>query len=166
VNDLQRPAIEVVLLVRVVQRCTDVCDDVERVGERHPVPLGERGLDQPPQIGAVDVLHDEEVRPVHRPDLVDLRDVRVLEGSDQARLVEEQRGGLVIGQLRSSALDDDDLLEALEPELTGEPDLGHAARRQVREQRVLAELLGEKRVERTARIDRAHGNYSIYQTSP
>ena len=98
----------------------------------------------------------KKYEPLTAPDLVDLRDVRVLERGDQARLVEEQRDGLAIGELGPGALDDDDLLEALHAELSREPDLGHAAGRQVTQQRVLAELLGKQRLERTSGIGRAH----------
>ena len=48
------------------------------------------------QIDAVDVLHHEEVAVVDDADVVDLRDVRVLERRDQPRLVEEELGHLVV----------------------------------------------------------------------
>jgi hypothetical protein len=80
----------------------------------------------------------------------------VLERGDQASFVEEQRSGLGVGELRPRALDDDDLLEALHPELTREPDLCHAAGRQMPQERVSPELLGKQRLERTSRVCRAH----------
>src|SRR5262249_20328392 len=113
----------------------------------------------------VDVLHDEEVRAVDESDLVDLRDIGMFERRHQASLVKEPLHGVAIGELWARAFDDDDLLEALHAGLSSQPDLGHSARREVTEQRVLAELLGEDGVHRVTRFDHAHVNYEFYQTS-
>src|SRR5262249_28253768 len=96
------------------------------------------------------------VRTADRAYLIDLRDVGVLECADQARFIEKQPGGLVVSQLGAGALDDDDLLEALQAELARQPDLRHAAGREVTEQRVPAELLREDCIGGIAWIERGH----------
>src|SRR5262249_39077240 len=62
-------------------------------------------------------------------------------------------------------LDHHDLLEALQADLPRQPDLGHAPGRQMPDQRVLAELLRQDRIQHFARFDHAHTNEHVYQTS-
>ena len=63
----------------------------------------------------MDVLHREEVAAALDADVVDLRDVRVVKRRRQTRFVEEHvHEVLVVGVLRKDALDDDQLLEALD----------------------------------------------------
>ena len=89
-------------------------------------------LDDGLEVGAVDVLHDDEVGVVADADVEDLHAVRVREVRGEARLVEEHRDELLLlGEVRQDALDRDLLLEALEARALGAEHLGHAARREL-----------------------------------
>src|SRR5262249_49854793 len=73
-------------------------------------------------------------------DVIDLRDVGMVERGGDPGLVEEHLNELWLArQLGQQALDHDPFFEAFEPAYAGEVDLGHAARRQVFQQLVLAE---------------------------
>ena len=90
-DDAEALAAIVALLVRVVQRRADADADVaprRRAGRVRCLCDG-RAHDLA-QVLAVHVLHREEVAVVDDADVVDLRDVRVLERRGEARLVEEQ----------------------------------------------------------------------------
>jgi hypothetical protein len=81
------------------------------------------------QVGALDVLHREEVGPVEVSVVEDLDEVHVLEAGRDLRLVLEHLDELGVAvELRQDALDDDDLLDAAEHLDLGLVDLGHAAR--------------------------------------
>ena len=71
--------------------------DVERVLEVELV--ARRAMEDPRQVLAVDVLHREEVFAVLEPDVVDLRDVGVVETRDQAGLVEQHPHEPLVGRL-------------------------------------------------------------------
>lgn len=140
VHDPERTSVRGHLLVGVVQAGADPDGDRDRLVERHlsaRVPAGGEHL---LQALAVDVLHREEVAALDRPDVVDLRHVRVLQQRREPRLVEEhvhEIGALrVLGQ---DALQHDELLEALEPGDARQVDLGHAADGQAAEHLVAAE---------------------------
>ena len=90
----------------------------------------------------MDVLHGDEVGAVGLPQLEDLDDVRMGELGGEAGLVEEHLHELVVvGEVREDALDDDELLEALDAMLLGEPDLRHPAGREALEQTILSQAL-------------------------
>ena len=69
-----------------------------------------------------------------------LHDVRVRQAHRELRLVDEHVDELLAaGELRQDALDDEDLLEALDAEALGLEDLGHAALAEALEQSIAAE---------------------------
>jgi hypothetical protein len=88
----------------------------------------------------VDVLHREEVVAFVDADVVDLRDVRVLERGGESRFIEEHRHEArvrhVLGQ---DALDHHELLEALDAGRPCEVQLGHPADCDLPDQVVLAQ---------------------------
>ena len=140
-NDVQRGAVEVALLVRVGKSGAHAEDDAERVLDRE---LGEavrlHGADDGTDVLAVDVLHGDEVRAVDLTDVEDLDDVRVRQRGRDAGLAEQHLDeALVLRHLREDPLDDDQLLEPGDALLKREKELGHSARREFAKERVLAE---------------------------
>ena len=90
-----------------------------------PVHVERAAREELAQVLALDVLHGDEVRPVVDADVVDVRDVRVVEGRGGARLALEPLAvDLVDGQLRGQHLDRDG---AVEPRVPRPVDLPHAA---------------------------------------
>ena len=93
------------------------------------------------KVFAVHVLHRVEVRARELSDVVNLRDVRMLELRGEPRLVEEHRDELrVLREVRQDALDADELLEAAVTVKPREKDLGHATRRELRDELVAAKI--------------------------
>jgi hypothetical protein len=116
-------------LVRVAEALADLDRDEDRLFDRELAPLFFQRLQHRLQVGAVDVLHDDEVRVVADADVEDLDAVRMRQVRRQARLVEEHRDELLLlGQVRQDALDRDLLFEALEPRAFGPEHFGHATR--------------------------------------
>ena len=130
VDDVERRAVEIVLLVRVREARAHAEHDREGVLERElEDALLLHLADDGAQVLAVDVLHRDEVLAVVLTDVEDLDDVRVRERRRDARLVEEhldERAVLV--HRRQDPLDDEELLEAGDALLDREEELGHAAR--------------------------------------
>jgi hypothetical protein len=140
VDDVERPAVGGLLLVRVVEAGGGVDDDVDQVLEREPGPGLVRRADQPPEVLPPDVLHGEEVGPVVLADVVDLDDVRVVERRREAGLAEEHLDqALVVGVLLEHALERDELLEAVDRDRPGDEQLRHPAGAEAVEELVLAE---------------------------
>ena len=127
VHDVQALAFAIGQLVRVGQAFTDPHANQARLfdGEGHVVLAAV--LDDSLEIGAIHVLHDDEVGVVANADVEDLNAVRVGEVSADARLVQEHADELLLlGQVGKNALDGDDLLEALEAGALGAVDLRHS----------------------------------------
>src|SRR6185312_14107449 len=88
------------------------------------------------------VLHREEVVAVLEADVVDLRDVRVVQRRREARFVEEHVDELrVRRELREDALDHGELLEPLDADGAREIELRHPPDRDLANQVVLAQLV-------------------------
>ncbi|MFO0668327.1 MAG: hypothetical protein U0235_01695 [Polyangiaceae bacterium] len=90
VDDLEgRPRL-VLLLVRVVEALGRFADDVRADPGREPRPLGLGRRHEHAEVGALDVLHDEELTLVAAVgELVDLNDVGMVEASRELRLLHE-----------------------------------------------------------------------------
>src|SRR5688572_6181441 len=91
---------------------------------------------------AVEILHRDEVVTIDLADLVRLNDVRMIEASSDARLVDEHRDELgLVGEIRPKTLDDRQLAESrpCRASLYGQKHVGHAAVSELRDQLVLAE---------------------------
>src|SRR6185437_6776611 len=136
VDDLERLAVALEL-VGVGEALADAPGDVDgRLDRDGPGELA-RVVHHRLQIRAVDVLHDDEVRPVTDADVEDADDVGMREVRGEARLVEEHGDELLfLAELRQDALDRDLLSEALDAGALGDEDLRHAAGRQALEDAV------------------------------
>ena len=88
-----------------------------------------RAAHQLPKVGALDVLHAEQLALLAVVlELVDLDDVRVVQARRELRLLDEHRAEAPRRAVRGQdALDDEQLVRALGAALLGEEDLGHAA---------------------------------------
>ncbi len=94
----------------------------------------------------MDVLHRHEVRAVRLIDLVDLRDVLVVQGRGELCLVQEHRDEpLIAGALAKDRLEDDMTLERAETRLSREINLRHTAGRKVSDHLVTADPRGDAR---------------------
>jgi hypothetical protein len=114
-----------------VQAGSGARDHGQCLRQRDALVATGRGLQDAAHVLAVDVLHREEVAAVPLPDVVDLGDVRVLQRRRQPRLVEEHADEVaVLRELRQDALEDHDLLEALDAARTRQVQLGHPATRE------------------------------------
>ena len=77
-----------------------------------------------------------------RAEIEDLHDVGVREADRELGLVDEQIGEpFALRELGQDALDDQDLLEALDAEALGLEDLGHASVAETLEQAIAAKCL-------------------------
>ncbi len=143
VHDVERLAVEAVLLVRVCEPRAAPEHDRERVLEREGRHLLLLHLPHDrAQVLAVDVLHGDEVLSLEHADVVDVGDVRVVQRGRDASLVEEHLDEVgVLRQVGKDALDDDQLLEAGHRALDAEEELGHATEREPADEGVLAEAL-------------------------
>ncbi len=147
VDDVQRHAIRTDLVVRVVQARAQPRDERERGIERQRHALLQRLARDLSEILAVDVLHREEVVAIFDADVVDLRDVGMMQGRGETRLVEEHLDERrVARQLRQDPLDHPELLEALESHRAREVELGHATDRDLANQVILAELVARSQM--------------------
>jgi hypothetical protein len=143
VDDAERHAVAVASLVRVIEAGRRARDDGERELERDPRPLTAALREQRAQVLPVHVLHREVVDAGVLANLEHLRDVLVIERSREPRLVEEHlHRDLVARALGRDQLEDDVSLEATDARSTGDVNPRHAARRERREDLVLAEPCG------------------------
>src|SRR5690606_16887345 len=141
VDDAEALPLSVLELVRVREALADPDADEARDFNRERLPQALSVLDQRLEVGAVHVLHHDEVGVVADPDVEDLNAVRVGEVRGQARLVQEHPHELLLlGEVRENALDRDGLLEAFEPGTLGSEDLRHATGRDLLD--YLVALLG------------------------
>ena len=102
------------------------------------------------QVAALQVLHGDVAIAVHRPEVVDLHDVRVVQQRRQPGLVGEQLPDVRhLRDLLADALDGHRPLEPLVPDRHPPPDLRHAARPDALDQPVASEH--QRRGQRTAR---------------
>ena len=98
-----------------------------------------RALEQRTHGLAVDVLHREEVRVAELSDVVDLRDVRMLELRREPRLVEEHpHERLVVRAMAQDPLQHHVALETSRTRAAREKDLGHPTSRELRQNLVTA----------------------------
>ena len=106
-NDLERRPVEVDELVRVLQGAEDVGQhDQDRLRRQQ----GARTLDDLAQWLAVEILHGEKALAVVNARVQDLDDVRMIETSAHASLVEKQCAELrVVCEMRPYPLHDDEL---------------------------------------------------------
>src|SRR6185503_9612766 len=103
----------------------------------------DRRLEDRARVLAVHVLHRHEVRAVGLIDLVDLRDVLMVECRGELGLVEEHRDEpLVARALAQDRLEHDVALERAEPALPREENLRHATRREVADYLVAPDTSG------------------------
>ena len=115
VHDLERAALEVALVVRVVEAGAHARQDRHHVLERRLriAELGARA-DDLDQVVPAQVLHRDEVLVLDGADVVDLDDVRMVERRGDTRLVEKHAHELrIVGPVAQDLLDDEVLLEAL-----------------------------------------------------
>jgi hypothetical protein len=141
VHDLQGLAVRTPEVVGVVERLAGVGDDARgEHGRTAGSPLDAAPGDRR-EVFAGDELHRDEVGLVGlAAEVVDLDDVRVVEGRAHAGLVQEHLDeGLLLREVAQDLLDDDEAVEAGHAGLAGEPDLRHAAGRQLLDERVPAE---------------------------
>jgi len=132
--------VEVALAVRVVECRGDLRSDEERELGRHRLPHLGSPLEDALEVVAVDELHRDVVGVGDLAEIVDVDDVVVVELRRELRLVDEHRDELfVVRHVRQDLLDRHRFLEAFDALHPGFPDLGHSARRNLLEQRVLAE---------------------------
>ena len=121
-------------LVGVLDALQDLDGVVERAGNVERLLPVEDGL----EALALDVLHDDEERAVDALRGEDPHDVRVVEGREETRLLEQ-----LVGVPRLPVRDlDRDLL--VDPGVAGEEDGAEAAGAEVREDLVLADRLSQQ----------------------
>jgi hypothetical protein len=146
VHDAQGDVVLVAAAVGVVEPLRHLARDVharlEREGEGEPA----RAREERGHVEPVHELHRHEVRArvagagLRDAEVEHLDDVRVREAHGELRLVDEHVDEeRALGELGQDALDDDDLLEALDAEALRLEDLGHAALAEPLEQPVAPE---------------------------
>ena len=129
------------LSVRVVQTRSDLRRNEERILQAEAALLLSGALHGCVQVFAVDVLHGEEVAALVFADVVDLHQVRVMQGRRQARFIQEHADDVrVLRDLRQDALEHDDLLESRQPPGAREIDLRHPTTGQITKHLVLLEF--------------------------
>ncbi len=134
VHDPEWTAIDPAPLVRVVQPGRDAGDDRQHRLQRDLSAQRTRAQHEVAHGLAVHVLHREEVRAAEAADIVDLRDVRVLELDREARLVEEHPYEVDVARsLAQDSLQDDDAIRTGRSRREREEDLGHSALRDLGE---------------------------------
>jgi hypothetical protein len=146
VDDRQRLAELVGLLVRVVEALAELLDDVGGEPVRDAAPLLGAVLQEAQQIHPLDVLHRQEVGVADRAEVEDLDDVGVVEAERDLGLVDEHRDELpALGVGRVDLLDHQRLGQALGDGGAREEHLGHASGADLRDERVFTELLHRQR---------------------
>jgi hypothetical protein len=138
VDDVEGLVLLVAPAMRVVETLRDLGGDVHRHLDRDLHLLATAACEERREVEPADVLHCHVVRvggghaADHRArreaEVEDLHHVGVREANGELRLVDEHLHELIaLGERREDALDDDDLLEALDAVALGLEDLGHAA---------------------------------------
>ena len=90
----------------------------------------------------MDILHGHEVVPVDLPEVEDLHNVYMLKLDGYPSLIDEHLNEfLILGHVIEHTLDHQNLLESCHTKGPSAIDLGHAARSNLLEQLVLAEML-------------------------
>ena len=113
--------------VREVEPFAHLHGHVHRGAERHAALRG-GGLEEGPQVGAVDVLHGDVERAREAAEVEDLDDVRVRQRDGELGLGDEPVLELgVAREVGEDALDGERLLEAVRAVRLGAEDLGHPA---------------------------------------
>ena len=143
VNDLERPAVQVPEVVRVVEPREGVRGDPCELRMREKMAVANHDLHHPMQRLTLEVLHREEERAGIDADLIRVHHVRMIEAHRETRLVEEHRCEVLLGCPR--ALEDDELLRIERTLRQRQIDVGHAAGAEALERRVAAELRGRPR---------------------
>ncbi len=137
-DDVQRLVLLVAAAMRVVEALRDLGRDVDRHLDRDLELAAAAAREDRREVEPVHVLHRHVIGigrrhaaghgPGREAKIEHLHHVRVREPHRELRLVDEHRDELVrLGELREDALDDDDLLEALDAVALGLEDLGHPA---------------------------------------
>ena len=139
-NQVQRAPTSVIELVCVRERRRYLVayEGGDFDGEDH-LPIA-AGLEGTREIGAVDVLHHEEVAASVLPEVEDLPDIRVRELNRNACLVHHHAVKVtLLGISRVDHLERDELVGATRGVRLREKDLRHASARDLSEQGVVAE---------------------------
>ena len=140
VDDAERVAVAVLLVMGVVQPGGGADDDLQNVLGRQPPTLRLDRTDDLAQVLADDVLHREEEGAVVVADVVHLRDVGVMQRRRQASLRQQHPDEvLVVRVRREDPLERDQLLEAVLRQRPRHEQLRHPTDREPRQQLVLAE---------------------------
>jgi hypothetical protein len=145
VHELERPALVVARVVRVVEGAEDREHHVQAHVERQLLALRRGRADDARAGGAVDVLHRHVELTVLLAEVEDLDDVRVAQARTHPRLVDEHRHEVRIARvLRQDSFDRNDLLEAVRPPTSSKVDLRHTARSDPPEQLVGTQPQGRR----------------------
>ncbi len=140
-NEAHLLVFEVALAVRVVERGGDLRGDEQRELRLHRLSALLAAAEDGFQIVAIDVLHGDVVGVLDLAEVVDVDDVVVVELRGQLGLIDEHLDEvLVVRQMGKDLLDGDRLLESFDAAHPRLPDLGHAARGDLLDHHVLAEL--------------------------
>jgi hypothetical protein len=148
VHDAERPAIDVLAGVRVVQPVRDGRHDRQREVERERGAELDRALPHVVCAEALEVVEHHEVPSVLvLADLVHARDVLVMQQAQHPRLVEEHRDRRIAlrGERDLERLDHDLALEAADPGRAAQVHPSHAARRQCGDQIITTNAGGKPR---------------------
>ncbi len=141
-NDAEVRAVEVLEVVRVVERLQGLAEhaDVHRERERVALlPEDARERD------ALEIVHDHEVTLTLGADLVRLHDVRVVQAGREARLLQEHlEEARVLDELRLQLLDHEKLAETRRAGRHGQGDDSHASAGDFRHELILAKLLRQE----------------------
>ena len=141
VDDAARLAAPVGEGVGVVEPLGRPGDQLHGHRHRHGLLELARRLVDPGHALTLDELHHDVEGALVFTQLVDLHHVPVREPRGEARLREEHLHVIrVVLERADHPLDDDDLLEAVQPGLPRQPDLGHAAGGQRGDQDIATEL--------------------------
>ncbi|MFT3925720.1 MAG: hypothetical protein QM778_24475 [Myxococcales bacterium] len=140
VHHLERFAVEPLQIVRVVQTARGLRDDANFLLERQ-ADGPELALCDAQRL-PLEILHGDEVATFGLADLVGLHDVRMIQASREARLVEEHVHELfrVSEHVLAQRLHDEQLVKPGGPQYHREVDIGHTALTERCDQTVLAEI--------------------------
>ena len=133
-HDAERTAVETEPIVRVVQPRRRARRDGQHGMDRQRAAQALGAVEQRPHGLAVHVLHREEIRVAELPDVVDLRDVRVLELGREARLIEEHADEVRVRRaIPQDPLEHTVALDSCDAFTARQEDLRHATRRELGE---------------------------------
>jgi hypothetical protein len=140
VHDVERRAVEVAQLVRVVEPGQRIERDAHPEARRHPGADLDHARHQLVEGLALEVFHHQIVAPRFDADLVGLHHVRVVEARDEAPLVEEHLAAAAVRrEVFAQDLDDDQLLEPGRAPRERQVDVSHAAAPDALDEAKLAE---------------------------